>query len=1024
MFRRRSAVIALAMATLPCSLARAGERATYVKPVPVLTYGTFPRYWDPNPYTGEIVVFQPAPPIAQRDIALVAIVSSEFQSMTAAQMLTSPEIDELVRPWIERGVSVFAVGHGNAPALNAATDQVVAPGYTVFEIAAQVHRAARVIKALYPSANTSLYGMKNPALVASGGSSGGALSLMLAVGIQSESRLPYYTTPIDTVDSRVSGAVVNTAGGSGFDFAGLGDTSWFWRHLAYFDHVSLTAVIDPVTHMFYPAPPFPLLGVKTVRDLFSTNDGTVPNTGVYYNAARGFGLRIFPQWNYNPATYVLENWTSQRYPPIDNTTFPAGAPLVNLLRDLMPTIRLQNNLSTGPFGPVLMQNGDDDHLVELNSAVAFRTEYLSAGGSCVLRVYAEEGHSRRDVRREGTEDAIRFVLSNFAGPGADDDADGLSNLGEAAQPIPTDPAQWDTDGDLRPDGSEVAAGTNPSDPSSALEFTSVAARPGSVADTMTVDLAFRSVSGLDYVIQRATALAGVVEWADFAAPGNPHPIPGNGAVRTVTFTDVLPVVGESVMYRVRPYTSGFDRSVSAPVGVSRLLVERSNPVQGRTYVHNYLCAPFQDAPIARWVVSNAASVANDQFVVPASYALAPNAYVGSGGAPTHVVMVTRDRDHRVGESHPDAHGDEGRWWIVTGNTSNTVTVQLHAGEASVASSLFPATSPSVGCSVALIPLASLKTVFGELPATMPSGASADPGEYGFAVHKQDSIVRWNNVAARETSVPFSAPSGWATGTTYRVRAKSDLSGWEWYSTGANAAVLGDGSSVKILPDEVFRVRAIQQTTAETPIPLTENAALCAGFAPECASWAYLQRRTSAQENVPGWPFPVGVQLFEPNLARATSHLVDNGSVGVDDANAEVFRYDGANLAASDHLLFTSSYPIGLYFTGDDGLYELPDIQSPNPFKCYGFMDTRTPDGSLPPWAGHPNADFYWLRPRFEQWYADVPALSNTSTLLTVFQGDFGTDLEAGRGVTFVLASDADVNDHLWIWKRSLPYRPE
>jgi uncharacterized protein (DUF1800 family) len=86
----------------------------------------------------------------------------------------------------------------------------------------------------------------------------------------------------------------------------------------------------------------------------------------------------------------------------------------------------------------------------------------------------------------------------------------------------------DDDGDGISNGSEVAAGTNPFSPGSAVKVTSI------TADATTVHLTFPTVTGKQYVAQSRKALTPPdAQNPDWAAGGSPVQVMGNGSPKTL-----------------------------------------------------------------------------------------------------------------------------------------------------------------------------------------------------------------------------------------------------------------------------------------------------------------------------------------------------------------------------------------------------------------------------------------------------------------------------------------------------------
>ncbi|MBY0513702.1 MAG: alpha/beta hydrolase [Gemmataceae bacterium] len=97
----------------------------------------------------------------------------------------APNVATFVRPFTDRGYTVFAVVHGSVPA------------FTIPEVLDDMHRAVRFIKA-----NAGKYGVDPERLGITGGSAGGHLSLMQGTAFKPGD--PDATDPLGKLSSRVA----------------------------------------------------------------------------------------------------------------------------------------------------------------------------------------------------------------------------------------------------------------------------------------------------------------------------------------------------------------------------------------------------------------------------------------------------------------------------------------------------------------------------------------------------------------------------------------------------------------------------------------------------------------------------------------------------------------------------------------------------------------------------------------------------------------------------------------------------
>jgi acetyl esterase/lipase len=130
-------------------------------------------------------VFQPLNPNGFGIIFLVS--GGWFSSHDTTNMVTVNY--ESIRPFLDRGYTVFAVVHGSQPK------------YTILEIVQDLHRAVRFIRH-----NACEYGVNPDHLGITGASSGGQLALMIAT--QGGNGITNAPDPVDRESSAVEAAAV------------------------------------------------------------------------------------------------------------------------------------------------------------------------------------------------------------------------------------------------------------------------------------------------------------------------------------------------------------------------------------------------------------------------------------------------------------------------------------------------------------------------------------------------------------------------------------------------------------------------------------------------------------------------------------------------------------------------------------------------------------------------------------------------------------------------------------------------
>ncbi len=819
-----------------------------------------------------------------------------------ASVAASPAFLSAARPYIRRGYTVFTLTHGSIASTT--------PGWVLPEMFEQLHREVRVIRAY-----AQYFQIQPNRLAVSGGSSGGgcAQSLWLE-NYPADPTQPYYDPAIDCQPSRIDVAVVASTGCDAANWRGTGlpgdpiDNSYPWRKPHFWLHPDFSGDVDHIlslvapTQVNYPVPSLPkaLSAIDPAGKCLDAYD--YQNAFSFYTNNHGAArYAIFPENSFNTTTNSLDPaWYLPAY-QYGTTAEPYFRPeFLAYIQRFSSYNAIQQSLQnpTANYGPIFWVNGEDDQIVVFQQAKRFSDvvgQFNAAhpGAPIPLELfgYSGEGHAWRSLDGEHMSAGLRFVDHYLATTViVDNDRDGL--------PVNGDPDDHlrDTDGDGQSDSAEVTASTSPIDPSAVFRITDVTAQLAS----STIQITFFAPRVGAYRVQTAPNLgdpdAGelVPVWTDLTtltvattgttttspiSIGNLIPSPANGGA---------PSAQTRRFYRVRldPCAPG-GVVATAPVAVLHGIIAR--PPSGGAALVNYLSAPVCRPDIVQarltghgagaWQLQTQSGVASPL----AGVTLAAN----------HAIAIVIE-DGLIASAapamNPENRGAEGRWWMISSNTADSVVLTPRVGLASAID--FP--SVPVGSIVAIRALNSLKDVLG------PGADPANLGVAGFYPKSGDAVWLY-------------APGLNSVGTRARYKFGTTATNMalHWFETATTAtngvyAVVDDApdlAQVLIMPDEAVGYTAAPSSNGD------DSYRLLVGFVPMSDVVAYISTASgsglpvsSHQRTVVGWPFPQDAHVF--TRYGTTANFIDSGFV----------RDPVGGHPKSDRLAISD--PLSATFTGD------------------------------------------------------------------------------------------------------------
>lgn len=986
----------LATATLATPALAQSPPAVEMKPPVLVTYGGFYRYAFGDKLELGYVVYQPKVP-APNGAGIIAIDSGGSNSHAAIDILGNnvPSIDyeAAARPYLERGYTVFVLTHGNPTSYPSVIPDSgrPTPGFTLQEIFCQIHRGARCIKR-----DAAYFGVDADRIASTGASSGAALALALATGGLGSPSQPFYEPSIDgAISSRVTSCAFTVGGGDSLNFRGPGDQSWACRSLENLFHPDFTA-------FGYPPPPAP--PCASIQARFATTGGYGVAGRPVIDGNEVF-FRFFPEADYiNP---------SLTYPKLSD---PTSLVYCQSLFDDFDSYAPVNNMDA-LVGPILGFNaGPNDRFVAPHQKVGLENAASAAAvPELTIREFPNQSHSMIDPRKELIGEFLDFFDRTLLGV-ADYDKDDLPDALEPATKV-----EADSDGDLVSDFVEHVGGTNPTDGTASFRVTQCSAIADAAQSRFNVTISFDcGANGMrSYVLQSATRLSPLPDWEDVRDSSNqliwvkPAALVNSAQLMTtIAFNPASATCAElgSRYFRVRATedSGAFTTAHTHPavVHLSRVSRRLSPPdadgcwsesdvgaIGSRT---NYVIPPVWEAPIHCWRPIATDFVGNDQVLVNRAFP----ANLGSLGG-KYMLVVLRDGNHVNGLVDPLVHGDEGRWWRIDSTSTPTtspvsIQVKLRYGQSNLQSSI-PA-----GSTLGIVPLPTLKTLFGPLPAATSGCADAAMTRM-FPIGPGDRVFLFNN---RAHNTPGNLPSAFETAARVVARNPS-TSQFEWAILEASGNLVfssNDGSKTRFYPDEVVQVAACAR-------PFTSSYFASAGIVPLSSIDAYLLRPNSPTDrwlNVPGWPFPESTRLFEYSRSslRTDSELVACGFRGVAPLLMSQAPTGGDIIRMAD--------PNWAHYDGDSGLTTLgltPD--------GFGYIHN----------AFVTSGDEYYKWPPHQTWVVTfggvaVDVSSMEEALIPGFPSNLVqprqlNQLLSGRGVELWL--EGDPQNRIMRWTRPLPY---
>ncbi len=443
----------------------------------------------------------------------------------------------------------------------------------------------------------------------------------------------------------------------------------------------------------------------------------------------------------------------------------------------------------------------------------------------------------------GNDTSAAQVFNLVVGLPLDTDGDGLPDDFEQVygfDPNSATDATQDWDGDGMSNLQEFAAGTNPKDSRSSVHINSAASQSPTFAIT------FNSVAGKVYSLQANDSFADSGSWQtltnNIAGTGSPIQQLDTGASNS-----------SRRIYRVVSSANGGGQILSEPVGLCRLTL----PGSSDTLLSIPFLRPAGDLGAVVAVSNNTVQVQG-----PANWLAGQWAYASGSQSNTYFMLI---RSGAVA----------GDYYTVTGNTSNTLTLDLEGGTL---------TGLQPGDSIALIPYWTLGTLF-------HGGAGVNPSP---------------SPGNRQTELLF--PSLGSTGINLSAGATYYFWNGAWRQVGQGATIKNDDV---IVPDMYLIVR--QNVNTNTTVT-TEGAVLTGRL-------RSLVRRNpgSQQDNLLALPRPLNVSLIDSGLissgafraspspgGRIDELLVfDNSVIGQNKSAAGTYYYwNGAwrkvGFGATDH----------------------------------------------------------------------------------------------------------------------------